>query len=509
VIDLTPQRIREVCRAALLAGGPGPISPADMPRRAVVDSREVGPGDLFVGIRGEHVDGGQFAERAIEVGAWGVLLRPEHGLRVAGTARRRVRVMAVDDPLEALGRLARAWVDQLATEGCKVVGITGSTGKTSTKDILRALLGPPLGDAVHASRANYNTEVGLPLAVLEADATTKVMVLEMAMRGAGQIRELCEIAPPAVGVITNVGPVHLELLGTVEAVAEAKAELIAALPPAGFCVVPAAAEALRPHLRREVRTLTFAEWPVSEGDALSGVERVAGAAADIRVLGAVPTVVDGTEGMRAQIAVRAEHAALEFNFRQAHNLVNALAAIGAAHALGLPLEELAEGARRIAFSELRGEQVELANGVVVINDCYNANPMSMRAALDHLQQVVSRRQATRSVAVLGEMAELGPAAAGFHRKVGEYAAARGVDLLVAVGGLADAYLEGFANAGERERAADAGQAAEAAATQVRPGDVVLVKGSRSVGLERVTETLVERVGAEREKVSGLDRQEGR
>ena len=259
VIDLTPERIREVTGAALLTGAPSRARPDDMPKRAVVDSREVAPGDLFVGIRGERVDGGEFAEQAAAAGAWGVLVRAEHGVRVAAVSGSRVRVLAVDDPLASLGRLARAWIDRLWAEGSRTIGITGSTGKTSTKDILLSLLTPSFGQAVHATPANYNTEIGLPLSVLGADVDTRVMVLEMAMRGPGQIRELCEIAPPDIGVITNVGEVHLELLGTVEAVAEAKAELIAALPPEGACIVPAFAEALRPHLPSAVRTLTFAE----------------------------------------------------------------------------------------------------------------------------------------------------------------------------------------------------------------------------------------------------------
>jgi UDP-N-acetylmuramoyl-tripeptide--D-alanyl-D-alanine ligase len=490
LIDLTPERIKEVCGAALLAGGPGRIGPEDMPRRAVVDSREVGPGDLFVGIQGERADGGEFAEQAGDAGAWGVLVRPEHGLRVAARAG-RLRVMSVDDPLAALGRLARAWVDRLWAEGCKVVGITGSTGKTSTKDILHALLTPSFQDAVHASPANYNTEVGLPLAVLSAEPETRVLVVEMAMRGPGQIRELCEIAPPEIGVITNVGPVHLELLGTIEAVAEAKAELIAALPPDGFCVVPAMAEALHPHLRREVRTLTFGPWPNGARGSPTSVERVAGAAADVRVLDAEPASTGDQTGLRAQIAIGAEQFLFEFNFRQAHNLVNALAAIGAAHALGVETDSLVAGARQVRFSELRGEEIELSNGVVVINDCYNANPISMRAALDHLADVAAQRKGARAVAVLGEMAELGPEAVAFHREIGEYAAARGVALVLAIGARGDAYLDGYGSAGNARAAADVPAAAAILRELIEPGDVVLVKGSRSVGLERVTERLTE------------------
>jgi UDP-N-acetylmuramoyl-tripeptide--D-alanyl-D-alanine ligase len=463
-----------------------------MPKRVVVDSREVQKGDLFVGLQGEHVDGGKFAEQAAAAGAWGVVVRSEHGLGVASATGARVRVFGVDDPLAALGSLARAWVDRLWAEGCKVIAITGSTGKTSTKDILTAMLRPHFEGAVRSSPRNFNTEVGLPLAVLGTEAGTRALVLEMAMRGPGQITELCKIAPPEIGVITNVGPVHLELLGTIEAVAEAKAELIAALPPEGVCVVPALAEALHPHLRKEIRTLTFASRPEGGGGSLAEIVRVAGAAADVRVLEAEPVELNGRRGLRAEIAVGAARTVFEFNFRQAHNLVNALAAIAAGHAAEVPLESLAQGASQVRFSELRGEEIALPDGAVVINDCYNANPISMRAALDHLAEAAAEREAPRMIAVLGEMAELGPVGRDFHREIGAYAAEKGVDVLIAVGGLGDSYLEGYAAAGEAHRASDASEAAGLVGRLIAPGDVVLVKGSRSVGLETVANELSNR-----------------
>jgi UDP-N-acetylmuramoyl-tripeptide--D-alanyl-D-alanine ligase len=494
LIDFTPEQIAEVCGATLLAGEPAPISADDMPERAVVDSREVRRGDLFVGLPGEHADGGAFAAQAAAAGAWGVLTSPQHAKYAVISSDAAVRVFAVGDPLTALGLLARARVDRLRAAGCKVLAITGSTGKTSTKDILLALLEPHFRGAVHASPRNYNTEIGLPLAVLEAADGTRALVLEMAMRGPGQIKELCEIARPQIGVITNIGPVHLELLGTVEDVAEAKAELIAALPPDGVCVVPAFAEALRPHLRREVRTLTFGSWSSGENGSTSDVERVAQAAADVRVLTATPVRVDGQRGLRAEIAIRADHAVFEFNFRQAHNLVNALAAIGAGRAAGVPVESLVEGARQVRFSELRGEEIELSSGAVVVNDCYNANPISMRAALDYLADLAAERQAPRAVAVLGGMAELGPGGPEFHREVGAHAAATGVKLLVAVGELGDEYVQGYGAAGDAHRVADVPEAAVLVRDLIEPGDVILVKGSRSVGLERVAASLTDETG---------------
>jgi UDP-N-acetylmuramoyl-tripeptide--D-alanyl-D-alanine ligase len=195
-------------------------------------------------------------------------------------------------------------------------------------------------------------------------------------------------------------------------------------------------------------------------------------------------------GMRAEIAAGAERALLEFSFGQVHNLTNALAAVGAAHALGIPLEALAEGAREVSFSSLRGEELELPGGALIINDCYNANPVSMRAAIDHLAELASRRGAGRVVAVLGEMRELGPAADRFHEEAGAYAARAGVGVLIAVGPPAEGYLRGFGEAGEVHRVGDADEAAELVRDVVEDNDVVLVKGSRAVGLEQVAEALV-------------------
>jgi UDP-N-acetylmuramoyl-tripeptide--D-alanyl-D-alanine ligase len=470
MIELTTEEIVAACAGRLVAG---PADGAERPRRAIVDSRLASPGDLFFGIAGERSDGGGFAERAIESGAWGVVVTPEHADRVAVGEAAPARVIEAADPGAALAGIARRWAGELARRGTRTVAITGSVGKTSTKDILVSLLRPLHGERLHANPANFNTEIGLPLTLLEASGDTRLLVLEMAMRGMGQIRELAQIARPEIGVITNVGPVHLGLVGTVERVAEAKAELIAELPNGGTCVVPAAEEALRPHLRSDIRVLTFAAEPSVEG-----------AAADVRAL----QIERHEDGMRVRIAAGAEQDTIDFGFTQAHNLANALAAIGAGHALGHSLEEMAGGASKISFSSLRGEQLELA-GALIINDCYNANPISMRAALEHLAEVADARDARRRVAVLGDMKELGEGERAFHRQAGEQAAAAGVDVLIAVGELAEAYEEGYGAAGEVHLAADSRAAAETFRDLVSAGDVVLVKGSRSVGLERVAQAL--------------------
>ena len=311
---------------------------------------DAGPGSLFFGLRGESADGGEFASAAIAAGAWGVVVEPRHAAGLEGAW-----VFAAPDPLAAMQALARAWRRAL---GARVVGVTGSVGKTSVKDIARALL----PGRVHANRENLNTEIGLPLTVLEAPAGADLLVLEMAMRGPGQIAELAAIAEPDVAVITNVGPVHVELLGSVEAIAAAKAEVLAALPEQGVAVVPADAAELEPHLGAAPRLLRFGPG----GDVETLERRVA-------------------EGVtEALIATPAGSARFHFPFTEAHNLTNALAAVAAGVALGAAPAEMADRAANIGFSRFRGERLELGDGIVLVNDCYNANPVSMRAALDHL-----------------------------------------------------------------------------------------------------------------------------
>jgi UDP-N-acetylmuramoyl-tripeptide--D-alanyl-D-alanine ligase len=305
-----------------------------------------------------------------------------------------------------------------------------------------------------ASPENFNTEIGLPLAVLAAPAGTEALVLEMAMRGPGQIAELAAIAEPDVGVIVNVGPVHLELLGSIEAIAAAKAELIAGLSAGATVVIPAAEPLLEQHLRRDLRTITF------------------GAGGDVAL---VERRSDGRVLLRHGI----EDIELWPSFGQTHNLCNLLAAVAAARALG----QTPRGRLQVRFSALRGERLALPGGVVLIDDCYNANPMSMRAAIDDLAETAPARR----VAVLGDMLELGPDELRFHREIGAHAADKEIDVLVTVGPLAREMRAAFA--GEAHSAPDAAVAAELVGALLREGDTVLVKGSRGVGLERVAERL--------------------
>jgi UDP-N-acetylmuramoyl-tripeptide--D-alanyl-D-alanine ligase len=408
------------------AGGEGPA-------RAVIDSRQAGPGDLFVGLPGEHVDGGRFAGDVLRAGAWGVLVGEGHDddlPRDAGA------ILVAADPLRALQDLATAW---RRTLGAQVIGITGSTGKTSTKDLTAAMVAQQR--RVVATPLNLNTEIGLPLTVLGAPAGTEVLVLEMAMRGAGQIAELARIAEPDVGLVVNVGPVHLELLGTIEAIAATKSELLEGLRPGGTAIVPAKEPLLDLHLAQlpeGVTTVTFG----SGGD--------------------VDALPDG----------------LDVGFTSAHMRSNGLAALAAARAVGVE----PTGRLDVALSELRGQRRELPGGIVVVDDCYNANPMSMRAALDDLATSAVVPPARR-IAVLGDMLELGPDEVRFHEEIGAHARAAGVDLLVTVGPLAAAMGPAFG--GETLALDRADEVAAALRPRLAAGDTVLVKASRGVGLEVV------------------------
>jgi UDP-N-acetylmuramoyl-tripeptide--D-alanyl-D-alanine ligase len=404
------------------------------------DSRRVRPGGLFVALPGARTDGARFAAAARRAGAVAVL---------AGRESRVDAEVEVDDPVLALGRIAAL---VRSRSEAAVVAITGSTGKTSTKDILAALLAPHM--PIVASHANYNTEIGLPLTLCLIEADTRAVVCEMGMRGAGQIAYLTAIARPDVAVITGIGPVHLEQVGSIEGVAAAKAEIIEGMGEGGVVVVPHGEPLLAPHLDGAgLRVVTFGE---AEG-------------ADVRLA--------GFAGGRAELAVHGRTVHLPVNFSQTYNARNLAAAAAAYDALGLPLDGLAVGAAGIAFSALRSEERELAGGGVLIVDCYNANPVSMRAALEHL----AATEGGRRVAVLGDMAELGEGAAAYHDDVAALVRDLGIDVVVGVGELARGYGGTWF--------ATAADAAAEVPGMLRPGDAVLVKGSRSIGLEAVVEAV--------------------
>ena len=332
-------------------------------RRVCTDSRSVRPGDLFVALKGETFDGDEYAATALGAGAAAVVVRAETAAALPPAAAR----IAVDDGLRALQELAAA---VRRRSGVKVVGITGSAGKTSTKDILAALLRPVARTV--ATSANLNNEIGVPLTLLEIEPDTEVAVVEMAMRGAGQIRELARVALPDVGVITNIAPVHLELVGTIEDVAAAKAELVEELTD-GTAVVPADERLLDRHVRRHRgRVVTFGTPD-----------------ADVHV------VAEERRGESTHVLLDAfgHRARMDFSFTGGHYLQDALAAVAAFVELGYRLDQAAEGAAQVAFSDLRGALSALPDGGLLLNDAYNANPVAMKAAVDHLRR--HRRRAAR------------------------------------------------------------------------------------------------------------------
>src|SRR5262245_43890939 len=412
--SLDGERLAAMAGLEVMAAGPD-----GGPERATIDSREARAGDLFFGLPGERADGGQFAGEVLERGAWGIVAGTVWANELAAHRSRSGAdggwILAAADPLGALQCLARERRREL---GCDVVGITGSTGKTSVKDACRALLPA----RTHASPENYNTEIGMPLAILAAPEDSEVLVLEMGMRGVGQIAELCEIAAPDVGVVTNVGPVHVQLLGSLAAVASTKAEILAGIAPHGAAVVPAEAGPLEPHLSGEAEPR-----PPQGAQVLRFGEGGDVEASDVRV---------GEKSMTATVTTPDGEQPFEFPFTEAHNLENALAAIAAGVALGMPLLRMAQRAAGIVFSRLRGEVIQLAGDAILINDCYNANPVSMRAALDHL---ASLEVPGRRLAVLGEMRELGDDAAAYHREAGEHARETGVEYVIGVGELGAEY----------------------------------------------------------------------
>lgn len=385
------------------------------------DSREVGPGGLFVALN--------------------------TGVDHVGDARSRGAATLVPDDQEgalaALGSLVRS------KSRARVVAVVGSAGKTSTKDILGALCAPHAA-TIWAERS-LNNEIGVPLTVCRLEPQTAILVTEIGMRGLGQIAALCEVARPEIVVVSHIGPEHLELLGSVERVAEANAEAIEALPSGGTAVVPARARELEPYLDRDdLEMRRFDPDDVTRVDA----------------------------GGRFRFQLGADELELTLPFTQHHQAVNTLAALHAYTALGLPLERVSEGVSSIRLSPWRGEEHLLPGGGFVVNDAYNANPDSMRAALVHLAE---RARERRRVAILGEMAELGPTSAEYHRVLGALAAELGVEI-IGVGEAAWGYEPAVWAPGPAE-------AVEAARSYLRPGDAVLVKASRAVGLEGIADEI--------------------
>jgi UDP-N-acetylmuramoyl-tripeptide--D-alanyl-D-alanine ligase len=437
----------------------------------VTDSREIGPGGLFVARQGEAQDGHDFASAAVAAGAVAVLAARPVG----------VPAVVVDDTEVAFGRLARAVVDRLPD--LAVVGVTGSSGKTTTKDLLAQVL-EPLGPLV-APPGSYNSEVGVPLTVLRVDESTRTLVAEMGARGPGHIAYLCGIAPPRVGLVLNVGSAHLGEFGDRETIARTKAELVEALPPADDGGV-AVLNADDPVVRRMAEQTEAQVVMVGES-----------VHADIR---AEDVVLD--EGGRASFRLVTADDTADVSLRLVgeHQVSNALAVAAAGLALGLSLPVVAERlSAALPRSRWRMEVTERPDGVTVVNDAYNANPESMRAALKTLVSLRRGEPGTegagRTWAVLGEMRELGESSVAEHDAIGRLAVRLNVSRLVAVGEGARAIHQGATLEGswdgESEWVPDVDAALELLRADLRPGDVVLVKSSRDSGLRFLGERLVE------------------
>ena len=430
-----------------LRWGPGPFLGVS------TDSRRTEPGEAFIALRGPSFDGHDFVARALERGATAAIVARELELPFSAAT------ILVDDGLRALGELAAARRRSLPV---RVVGVTGSNGKTTTKEMIACVLAAS-GAKVAKSRGTENNLVGLPQTILRLDGDEDFAVLEMGMNHPGEIWRLAEIARPDVGVITNVSPAHLEGLGSLANVAAAKEELALALPSRATLVVD----------RDDPRLAAIAER-------FTGRKILVGDDAPIRVISVSPL----PGGQRIEVEVEDSRAAVELAALGGHNVRNALLAVAVGRAFGLELRTILEGLRAFTPPPMRLEAVVMPNGARILNDAYNANPASMEAALAALGA-----EAGRKIAVLGEMWELGDEAPHYHRELGRAAGRAGIDGLVAVGrhagDLAAGAIEAGLAGGAIARCATVVEAAEWLAARLDRGDVVLIKGSRGARMEEI------------------------
>lgn len=460
------QKLAQVIGAQPLAGR---FSPELMVSGVSIDSRSVKPGDVFFALPGQRVDGHEYVRSAVGAGAAAAVVRR---LPPGWEKDQQAALLKVEDVLQSLQELAR-W--NRRQYELPVIGVTGSTGKTTTKDLLAAVLSQRFNTL--KTSGNYNNEIGLPLTLLNLDGSQQAAVVEMAMRGPGEIAQLCSIAAPSIGVITNIGHTHEELLGSQADIARAKGELLAGLPPEGAAVL----NGHDPWLRRLAeeypgRVLFYGLEKNRDEDAVFHV-----VASGIRSL--------GREGSRFWVRLLGQEGEVRVSAPGEHNVLNALAALTVGHLLGMTLGEMAQGLAEARLSAMRLDLRPGVGNTTIINDAYNANPDSMKAALQVLQDM-SRG---RSIAVLGEMYELGDYAREGHNIVGAEAVRREVSLLVTVGQLAEYTAQGALKAGLKPECsvhfADNQAAAEYLLKELRPGDTVLVKGSRGMRMEQIVDAL--------------------
>jgi len=421
----------------------------------VIDSRQAEPGSLFAALPGDRADGHDFAAAAAAAGATVVLAGRPVG----------VPALIVPDVTAALGQLARAVLDRIGDP--VVVGITGSAGKTTTKDLAAQLI-EPLGPTV-SPRNSFNNDIGLPLTVLRADGQTRYLIAEMSARGAGHIARLCAIAPPVIGSVLCVGHAHAGDFGGIDAVASAKSELPAALPPSGTALLNA----------DDPRVRAMAAVTQAKVTLFGRSEDAA-----VRATG---VTVDGSGRPAFTLTTPAGSAPVRLRLRGEHNVSNALAAAAIADTLGVAAPDIAAGLSAAEpRSRWRMEVTERPDGVTVINDAYNANPEAMRAALSTLQVIARGR---RAFAVLGYMTDLGPHEVPLHEQLGRDAAGAGLAGLIVVGDAAAPILAGARShptwRGELVGVSDTSAAIQAMRDRLRPGDAVLVKASRVAAIEGI------------------------
>jgi UDP-N-acetylmuramoyl-tripeptide--D-alanyl-D-alanine ligase len=421
-------------------------------RAVSTDSRTIKEGDLFFAIKGETFDGHDFADQAIARGASGVVVSNDYKSSKAA-------VFTVRNTLEALGDLAAL---VRSRHHIKCAAITGSNGKTTTKEMLAACLESRLN--TYKSPGNFNNLIGLPLSMFHLDENHEAAVLELGMNASGEISRLAEICKPHIGAFTNVAPVHLEYLGTIEAVARAKFELVERLPDNGVIVLNADDPILATWaklVKQDVITYGL------KGKADIKVEKC-----EVLPEGRCRFVIDKTD--------------FEINFPGEHNIYNAACAIATASLFGLESSGLSEILRSIKTFKLRSEIIH-HGGLVIINDCYNANPTSMKKAIDILAQYPARG---RKIAVLADMLELGDSEIAYHIEIGEYLKSKNIDSLFATGQLANHFLGNFT--GEYKiHSDDKLSLARALIEYTAVGDVILIKGSRGMALEEITAKLME------------------
>jgi UDP-N-acetylmuramoyl-tripeptide--D-alanyl-D-alanine ligase len=455
VIALT---VSEVC--AILQGEMFATTGAEQIKSVVVDTHDITVGSLFVAIVGERVDGHDFAAVALDSGAVAVLA--ERPLDVP--------CIVVSDSTKALGQLAQYVRDQLS---CTVIAITGSSGKTSTKDLLANVL-ERFGETV-APRGSFNTEVGVPLTMLRADESTRYLVLEMGMRGLGHIEYLCELAKPSVGVLLNIGSAHMGMLGSAESLAQAKAEVIAGLPASGIAI-----------LNGDDPRVTQQESKTSARIVRFGKSQNA----NVR---ATNVTLDEMARPTFDLHYAGNEAKVRLSIHGEHFVSNALAVAAVALEVGIGLDEVATALGEATIpSKWRMEVTQTAAGCTIINDAYNANPESMNAALETLSVMGASRG---TWAVLGEMLELGGDSRQAHEAVGRQVVNLGIARLLCVGqGAEPIYQAAIAAGFPASQAAvtkDTDDAIAVLHEELRSGDIVLIKASRGIGLERVAAALTD------------------